>query len=321
MSCALVLDPRYRDHRNPPGHPERVERIEALLPLRDDVERRRLLLVEPRPATREEILAVHTAEHVGRVAASEGVALSIFDPDTSAGPKSFATALLAAGGFLALLEAIEAGRARRGFALVRPPGHHAESDGAMGFCLFDNVAVGAAMLRRAGRARVAIVDWDVHHGNGTQEIFWRDPSVLYVSLHQYPWYPGTGAEHEIGEGPGAGATLNIPLQQGCGDLEYLAALDERVLPALRRFRPEFLLVSAGFDTHARDPLGGMRMTSGGFAEMTRKLRRAADELCEGRLALVLEGGYHLEALRESVEAVLDVLAAPTIDTKAEGAPA
>jgi acetoin utilization deacetylase AcuC-like enzyme len=166
------------------------------------------------------------------------------------------------------------------------------------------------MLRRAGRARVAIVDWDVHHGNGTQEIFRRDPTVLFASLHQYPWYPGTGAEEETGEGPGAGATVNVPLAAGCGDDEYLAAFERTLLPALHAFRPDFLLVSAGFDPHFRDPLGGMRVTAPGFAEMARRPRGAADALCGGRLALVLEGGYHHDALRESVEAVIDALAEP-----------
>lgn len=310
MSCALVLDPRYGEHRNPPGHPERPERLAALLPLREGAAARGLVLLDPRPATREEICAVHTDEHYDRIAASAGHPLTILDPDTSAGPASFEVARLAAGGFLAVLEAIESGRARRGFALVRPPGHHAESDRAMGFCLFDNVAVGAAFLRRAGHARVAIVDWDVHHGNGTEEIFARDPDVLYISLHQYPWYPGTGAARDTGVGPGAGATRNLPLPAGCGDAEYLAAFDEHVLPALHAFRPGFLLVSAGFDPHFQDPLGGMRVTAEGFAAMTARLCGAAETLCGGRLALVLEGGYHLGALREGVDAVLDVLAAP-----------
>ncbi len=310
MSCALVLDPRFRDHRNPSGHPERVERLDALLSLRDEVRERGLLLVEPRRATREEIRAVHTPAHHDRIAATENVARTILDPDTSAGPHSFVTASLAAGGFVALLEAIEAGRASRGFALARPPGHHAESERAMGFCLFNTVAVGAAALRRAGRERVAIVDWDVHHGNGTQEIFWRDANVLYVSLHQFPWYPGTGREDEIGEGPGRGTTLNIPLGAGSGDEEYAAAFEDQVVPALHEFGPDFLLVSAGFDPHFRDPLGSMRVTAEGFGQMARTLRTAAGTLCAGRLALVLEGGYHLEALRESVEVVLDVLAAP-----------
>ena len=310
MTVALVLDPRYREHRTPSGHPERPERIAALLPLLDEVEPRGLRLVPPRLATQEEILAVHDPAYWDSIAASAKVAHTIFDPDTSAGPRSFEIALLAAGGFLALLEAIVDGRAQRGMALVRPPGHHAETNRAMGFCLFDNVAVGAAWLRRKGFAKIAIVDWDVHHGNGTQQIFWRDPSVLYVSLHQFPWYPGTGAVDETGEGEGEGATLNLPLPEGCGDDEYLAAFDQRVNPALHSFGPDFLLVSAGFDAHFRDPLGGMRVTGDGFGEMTRKLRAAADTLCGGRLALVLEGGYHLDALRESVESALDALAEP-----------
>jgi acetoin utilization deacetylase AcuC-like enzyme len=302
VRSALLLDSRFGDHAGEPGHPESPDRIVRLLPLRDDPGRAGTVPVEPRPATRDEILAAHTAAHLERVAATEGFPRTFFDADTSAGPLSYRTALLAAGGVIEVLDAVLDGRADNGLALVRPPGHHAERDRVMGFCLFNNVAVGAMHLRRRGLERVAILDWDVHHGNGTQHIFEEDGSVFYASLHEFPFYPGTGAAHERGTGAGEGATLNVPMRAGDGDAEFLAAMDERVIPELRRFRPEFLLVSAGFDAHARDPLGGTNATTDCFTEMTRRVRRLAHELCGDRLVLVLEGGYDLPALDESVRA-------------------
>jgi acetoin utilization deacetylase AcuC-like enzyme len=303
VRTALLLDPRFCEHAGEPGHPESPDRIARLLPLLGDPGRPGLVAVEPRPATRDEILAVHGTAHLERVAATEGFPRTLFDADTSAGAQSYRTALLAAGGVIEVLDAVREGRADNGFALVRPPGHHAERDRVMGFCLFNNVAVGAAHLRRNGIARVAILDWDVHHGNGTQHIFEEDGSVFYASLHLYPFYPGTGDPRECGTGAGAGATLNVPMRMGDGDLEFLAAIDERVIPALRRFRPEFLLVSAGFDAHGRDPLGGANVSTACFAEMTRRVMRTAGELCGDRLVLVLEGGYDLHALDECVRAV------------------
>ena len=200
---------------------------------------------------------------------------------------------------------IKSGRADNGLALVRPPGHHAEINRAMGFCLFNNVAVAAAHLRRQdGIERVAIVDWDVHHGNGTQDVFYSDPRVLFVSLHQHPLYPGTGMVIETGAGEGDGYTVNVPLPAGKGDADYVRAFEQIVAPATREFDPDFVLVSAGFDTDGRDPLGGMNMTAAGFAALTRILMDVARDRCGGRLAAVLEGGYSLEALEEGVGAVL-----------------
>jgi len=299
----LVADPVFLNHLAPPGHPECEARMQALLdwalPLRSDP---RVLWIEPRPATREEIETVHDAEHFDAVAATAGRELSL-DPDTYTSPLSFETALLAAGSCIDLVDAVLDGRAANGIALIRPPGHHAETNRAMGFCLFNNIAVAAAHARRRGLNRVLIVDWDVHHGNGTQEIFEEDPSVYFVSLHQYPFYPGTGAAQEIGRGPGEGFTLNIPMRAGCGDFDYLKRFQEKIVPAGIQFRPDLVLISAGFDAHARDPLGGMRVTTPGFAQLADQLLALARETCGGKIVAVLEGGYDLLALRNSVEAV------------------
>jgi len=196
----------------------------------------------------------------------------------------------------------------QGIAVVRPPGHHATRDHAMGFCLLNNVAVAAAAARAAGAAKVAIVDWDVHHGNGTQDIFWDDPSVLYMSVHQFPYYPGTGAPTETGGTRAPGATINVGLPGGSRDADYAAVFDHVFLPAIARFQPDLLLVSAGFDAFEHDPLAGMRVTHGGFAAMARRLRRAADTYCRGRIVSVLEGGYDLEGLAGGMRAVLAALA-------------
>ena len=216
-------------------------------------------------------------------------------------------ARLAAGGLVDLCAAVRAGQVENGFAFVRPPGHHAEHARAMGFCLFNNVAIAAAALRATGIARVCVVDWDLHHGNGTQHLFEDDPTVLYVSTHQYPYYPGTGAATEVGVGPGAGRTLNLPFPAGFGDAEFARVFDEVVLPIARQFAPEFVLVSAGFDCDGRDPLGGLEVTPAGIAMMTRACRRLADETAGGRIVAVLEGGYDLDAIGDGVATVLDVL--------------
>jgi acetoin utilization deacetylase AcuC-like enzyme len=248
---------------------------------------------------------VHTGEYIDTIAATAGRA-AMLDPDTFTSPESYEIARLAAGA------AIDAARHARDrgepeLALVRPPGHHAEPDRAMGFCLFNNVAVAAADLRAAGLARVAIVDVDVHHGNGTQAAFYADPTVLFVSSHQYPFYPGTGAAEETGAGAGTGFTINIPMEAGARDADLEAAYTRIALPALERFQPEAILVSAGFDAHERDPLAGLRMTSAGYARLVSLLDDAARRLCGRRLALVTEGGYHLPALGECLEAVIGVL--------------
>jgi acetoin utilization deacetylase AcuC-like enzyme len=300
---ALVIDEAYGEHRAAPGHPERADRIRALLPFAQEPG---LLRVAPRPATREEILAVHAEAHWTAVADSAGRPFTFYDLDTSAGPRSFETALLASGGVLELADAVASGHADNGFAAVRPPGHHAESDRVLGFCLFNHVAVAARHLQRVhGMERIAVLDFDAHHGNGTQEIFWEDPDVLYVSLHEHPFYPGTGSAAERGGGAGEGATVNLPLAAGSGDAEVLDALRTAALPAVRSFAPDFLLLSAGFDAHRADPLANLEMTDAGFTDVGRAVMDAAADCCGGRVAAVLEGGYDLPALRASFRAFLD----------------
>jgi acetoin utilization deacetylase AcuC-like enzyme len=304
---AVAQDPRFREHRAPPGHPERPERLEAVA--RAIAERAgRLEARAPRPATDEEILRVHTREHLARVAEAARRAPLRLDPDTYVSPASAEVARLAAGTAVELALAIARGEASAGLVAVRPPGHHAEAARAMGFCLYNHVAIAARALRaEAGAERVLVLDWDVHHGNGTQHSFERDPSVLYLSTHQYPFYPGTGAAEEAGVGPGEGATVNVPLPAGCGDAEYVGALLRVLVPVTRAFRPEFVLVSCGFDAHRDDPLASMQVSGEGFAAMAHTVRALADETCAGRLLFVLEGGYALSGLYAGTAAVLDAL--------------
>ncbi len=308
LRTGIVIDSRYEAHDPGPGHPERPERIAALRTALDGCNRRGLMRIEPRSASAEDLALVHDPGYLGEVAASALHERFAFDADTWVSAASHDTARLAAGGVLALADAVMAGEVDNGLACVRPPGHHAEAGRAMGFCLFNNVAVAARHLQRRHHVeRVMIVDWDVHHGNGTQHLFDADPTVLYLSLHQFPFYPGTGSLHEIGRGRGLGATVNLPLPAGCGDAEYLGLFDAVVAPVCRRFAPQFVLVSAGFDAHLRDPLGGMRMTDDGYAAICRVLLRATTEVAGGRLVAVLEGGYDLAALASSVLRVVDEL--------------
>lgn len=305
----LVFDERMIAHDPGAGHPERPDRLRVLHDRFGDATG--LVRLGARLASADEIARVHTTALVEQVAASAGRACTIFDPDTRASAKSYEAARLAAGGLLSLTDAVLDGQVDNGVALVRPPGHHAERDRAMGFCLFNNVAIAAQHLRARGIRRVIIVDWDLHHGNGTQHLFEDDPDVLYVSTHQYPFYPGTGALHEVGVGAGAGRTLNLPFPAGFGDAEFVRAFNEVVLPVGRQFAPEFVLVSAGFDGDIRDPLGSLQVTPAGFAAMARACQRLADETANGRIAVVLEGGYDLDAIGDGVETVLAVLRGAT----------
>jgi acetoin utilization deacetylase AcuC-like enzyme len=304
MRVALFDDPVFREHDAGPGHPERPERLEAVREgLKEAGLEGELELRGPRPATREELLAVHTPDHVDHVAATKD-RRHRFDPDTAAGPRSYEAALRAAGAVVGAVDEVLEGTLDRAFCVVRPPGHHATSDRAMGFCLLNNVAVGTAHALERGLERVAVVDPDVHHGNGTQQIFWEDPRVLYVSSHRFPFYPGTGAVDEVGEGPGRGFTVNLPMPAGLGDGDYSRAYREIVEPIGRAFDPQIVLVSAGFDAHEADPLGGMDVTASGFAELMDVCVSIAGGSARGRVVAVLEGGYSLQGLAASAAATV-----------------
>lgn len=300
----LCLDPMFGEHDAGAGHPERPERLEAVRRgLRDGGLEGDLLSFAPRAATPEELLRVHTAAHVDRLAAAAGRHVR-FDPDTAAGPRSHAAALAAAGSVADAVERVLEGSLDRAFCAVRPPGHHATPGRAMGFCLLNNVAIGVAAALARGLKRIAVIDFDVHHGNGTQETFWRDPRVLFVSSHQFPYYPGTGDLDEVGEGDGRGFTVNLPMPAGQGDGEYRRAFREIVEPIGRAFDPELVLVSAGFDAHRNDPLGGMEMSAAGFAELMDVCLAVASGAARGRLVAVLEGGYGTDGIAESTAAVV-----------------
>lgn len=314
LRTGIVIDSRYQDHITGRNHPERPARIGALLDLLETYQRPGLQRFEPRLATPEEIALIHDTGHIGRVAATSGQERFSFDADTPVSAQSYTTALLATGGLLTMIEAIMEREIDNGFALVRPPGHHAERNQAMGFCLFNNAAIGAQYLReKFGLTRVLVMDWDVHHGNGTQHSFYDDPGVLYVSTHQYPYYPGTGAASEAGRGQGAGYTVNLPIPSGWGDAEYLELFHTVVDPICRQFAPEFVIISAGFDAHAHDPLGGMTVTEAGFGAMARMLLRVARDHAQGRCAAILEGGYDLEGLQRSTVQVLDEMSGSALD--------
>ena len=306
---AFVIDSRYQEHDAKPNHPERPERIGTLLDMFSSYQREGLVEVAPRLATLDELLSNHSREHVAEVEATSGRQYHAFDSDTATSAGTYAAARLASGGLLVVLDAIMAGNANNGFAVVRPPGHHAEADRAMGFCFFNNVAIAARYLQNTyDLKRILIVDWDVHHGNGTQRSFYADDDVLFVSLHQYPHYPGTGEAIDIGVAGGMGYTVNLPFPAGFGDAEYEEAFGRIVEPIGHQFKPDFVLISAGFDCHDLDPLGGMQVTGAGFTRMTRGLLSVARQHSSGRCAAVLEGGYSVEGLTEGVTCVLDEMA-------------
>jgi acetoin utilization deacetylase AcuC-like enzyme len=266
-------------------------------------------VVAPRVATHEHLARVHDGEYLRRISETAGQAIAL-DPDTYTSPETHEIALLAAGAAVDAVDRVMSGSHTSAFGLVRPPGHHAERGRAMGFCFYNNVAIAAAHARTLGARRIAIVDYDVHHGNGTQHTFESEPNVLYVSTHQFPFYPGTGAASEVGVDAGRGFTVNLPLEAGAVGEDYRVAFEEVVLPVVRQFKPDLILVSAGFDAHERDPLANMRLTTDVFAAMTMELRGVAEECCDGRLALVTEGGYDLRALAASLDAVIQTLAGP-----------
>ena len=315
LRTGLVIDTRYQDHQPGQQHPERPARIGTLLRAVEAYQRSGLTPVTPRLATEAEIGLIHDPAHIGRVAATAGQNSFAFDADTQVSALSYETARLATGGLLAILDAVMDGEVDNGFALVRPPGHHAERNRAMGFCLFNSAAIGAQYLReKFGLSRVLLMDWDLHHGNGSQHSFYDDPGVLYASTHQYPYYPGTGAAEDVGRGTGAGYTVNLPIPAGWGDAEYQHLFQTIIDPICRQFDPQFVLISAGFDAHVRDPLGGLQMTEEGFGALAQVLLRIARDHAQGRCAALLEGGYDLIGLEKSALRVLDEMGGEHLDT-------
>ena len=306
----IVKDERYMNHRMGAHHPESPRRLEVVYAMLEESDMQgHFKEITVRRAERGELVLVHSPDYVKRLAATEGEEYTYLDPDTQTSAGSYEAALLAAGGLCEAISRVNSGELDNAFALVRPPGHHAEKARAMGFCLFNNVAVGAKYAQEyLNLNRVLVIDWDLHHGNGTQHSFEDDPSVLYFSTHQYPYYPGTGAFGEAGISKGEGFTVNVPLSGGCGDGEYVAIFEEIFRPITLEFKPEIILVSAGFDIYGGDPLGAMRVTPQGFAGLTRSVMEMADSCCEGKVVITLEGGYDLKGLRDSVKAVLMELA-------------
>jgi len=303
---SVFFDPLFLEHQPGLHHPESPARLERIIEV---LERNPLPGTQrsrPRQATEEELGYVHTPTYRAHLKALAGQTAEL-DPDTHISPRSYDSSVLAAGAAVNAVEDVMSGKADNAFALVRPPGHHAEANRAMGFCLFNNVAIAAEAALRLGAERVLIHDWDVHHGNGTQHFFYARRDVMYQSVHQYPFYPGTGATEELGSGPGAGYTVNCPFPAGRIDADYGASFHELFLPLAFLFRPDLLLVSAGFDAHRADPLAGMNVTERGFAAMCSMMLQLAKETCGGRLILLLEGGYDLNATAQSVHGCLEVM--------------
>jgi len=309
-TTGFIYDDIYLEHKTTPGHPERPERlVEIIKRLKTGGLYSQLLEVRPSPATLDWIQTVHSLDYIERVQkSSEGGAGFLDSPDVPISRRSYDAAVMAAGGVLTAVDAVINKQVTNAFCAVRPPGHHAMENQALGFCIFNNVAIGAKYVQKKyGVSNVLIVDWDVHHGNGTQATFYDDPTVLYFSVHQYPFYPGSGSEAEKGKGKGLNYTINVPLPAGSGDDAYVKAFQEKLRPAALAFGPDFVFISAGFDAHEDDLLGGMKVTAEGFAELTRIVKAIAQRCCNGRIVSVLEGGYHLGGLAASVEAHIRVL--------------
>jgi acetoin utilization deacetylase AcuC-like enzyme len=308
MSTAFFSHPDFLLHENFSGHPERPARLTAIEEkLQADPELQKLQRPHFLAASERELEFCHTPEFIAGIKALAQNGGGAIDGDTFVGENSFDVAKLAVGAALAAVAGVLAGEFENAFVAARPPGHHAESNRAMGFCLFNSIAIAARAAQRIhGLERVAIVDFDVHHGNGTQQIFYEDGSVFFASVHQSPLFPGTGKSSERGADAGLGATLNFPLEAGHGDAEYLQVWQD-VGKAMRNFRPQLILVSAGYDAHARDPLGGMKLSADGFAALAGSTLAWAQEVCGGRVVFVLEGGYDLQGLSDSVATTLGVL--------------
>jgi acetoin utilization deacetylase AcuC-like enzyme len=305
----LVYHPDYLKHDTGKLHPENASRLSFLM---DHLEKKKMLSevkkIEPINPPLEWVRKIHPAEYIQLIEEFSKHAPAYLDADTVISSETYRVALLAVGGVLAGVDEVMQGKVKNVFCAIRPPGHHAEPNRGMGFCIFNNVALGARYVQeKYGLKKVLIVDWDAHHGNGTQKAFYSDPTVYYFSIHQFPFYPGTGEEREKGEGEGLGYTLNIPMFAGSGDLEYIEVFETIFYPAALRFAPEFVFISAGFDGHMDDPLTNLQLSPNGFSKITQVVKELAEKTCEGRIVSVLEGGYNLKALACSVEAHLEVL--------------
>lgn len=305
----LVFHEDYLRHQAGAGHPERAERLESIMKyLAETKLLNKLVRIAPDPAELDWIVTVHARDYIDFVRQACEQDYRFLDADTGICADSYRIALLAAGGAMAAADAVMENKVNNAFGAVRPPGHHAEKDRARGFCLFNNIAITARYLQQKYKIeRVLIVDWDVHHGNGTQNTFYDDPTVFYFSIHQWPHYPGSGLQMEKGIGKGEGFTLNVPLAGGHGNDDYIDIFEKQLVPAAKNFKPDFILISAGFDGHYQDPLAGMQLTEQGYAQLTQIVVDLADEFCEGRIISLLEGGYNLEMLARSVAAHIEVL--------------
>jgi len=317
----VYFDPLFEEHKTGYGHPERPERLPvAMKALTESGLLDKVQVISPRDATPKEIELVHSEKYVEQVRTVSLAGGGNLDMDTAVSSATYDAALKAAGALLESVDWCLEGESRRTFCMVRPPGHHALPSRGMGFCIFNNVAIGARYATaRKGLKRVMIVDWDAHHGNGTQEVFYEDPSVLYISLHQYPHYPGTGWVDETGKGKGAGSTINFPFPAGTGEAQYLEAFERVVVPAGRKFEPELVMISAGYDSHVGDLLCSMRLTDSSYRKMTDSLVTFAEDCCSGRLIVTLEGGYNLNAQARSVVQTVAGLAGVNIPGKDEAA--
>lgn len=305
MTTGIVKDKRFMDHNMGPSHVESPQRLDVIYRMIEREISFPLENIAPRPADENEVAWIHTPAFIQRIKETSGKERTVLDPDTSTSARSYEVAMLAVGGLLEACRAVMEKKIENGFALIRPPGHHAESGQAMGFCLFNNVAVAAEyLLKKFSLKRILIVDWDLHHGNGTQHSFYNRNDVLYFSTHQYPHYPGTGHWSEVGQGPGEGYTVNVPLSPGKGDSDFRFIFNSILAPIVDEYNPEFILVSAGFDIYEDDPLGGMLISASGFGALAFDLIKMAERHCSGRILFTLEGGYSLQGLRDGVKEVL-----------------
>lgn len=303
----VFYDPAFMLHDGGPDHPEAPSRLEAVMEAARSING--ILVSENcREATEDELSLVHKREYIARVKGLSGERTVMLDPDTPLSPHSYKAALKAAGSVIEAVDFVFSANGNRAFCAVRPPGHHAEPERAMGFCIFNNIAIGAAYaIRQKLTDKIAIIDWDVHHCNGTQKMFYDNPDVMVISLHQYPFYPGTGGSFEAGEAAGLGFTINLPMWPGGGDNEFRIAFGDIILPAIQNFEPDLIMISAGFDAHKDDSLAYLNLTTPFFGEMTEMMTTMANHLCDGRIVSVLEGGYNLKTLIDCVKLHLEIL--------------